>query len=292
MRYSFRREAYHVLSNAYLILIAGLPLLFVLLIVRSLSNFWIRGVAVVLAPILYAAFMAFAAGLLSMPHRRFIKPGRLRRRLEDRVYFHRRLYGLCWTTLYYAKPVYYICLSIPVLKRITFRLFGYRGSMNFTIYPDTWIRDLPLLNFSDGVYLSNRATLGTNLVLGNNILVDRINLGKDVVIGHLAMLAPGVHVGNSSEIGVGSVIGIKVRVGAGCIIGGGSALESGAEIGDEVQIGGRSFIAARAKVGSRVSVPRAAYVAPDQDVNTTSENAGPVCLPNLPNRGIHGQAQE
>ena len=34
--------------------------------------------------------------------------------------------------------------------RDVFRIFGYRGSMDFTIYPDTWIRDLPLLDFGEG----------------------------------------------------------------------------------------------------------------------------------------------
>jgi hypothetical protein len=48
-----------------------------------------------------------------------------------------------------------------------FRLFGYRGSMKFTVYPDTWIRDLPLLMFGEGAYVSNRATLRTNIVLSN-----------------------------------------------------------------------------------------------------------------------------
>jgi hypothetical protein len=82
---------------------------------------------------------------------------------------------------------------------MVFRLFGYRGSMNFTIYPDTWIRDLPLLKFEDGVYVSNRATLGTNMVLSNGfLLVGEITLRAKALVGHLAMLAPGVTLEPSS----------------------------------------------------------------------------------------------
>jgi hypothetical protein len=69
------------------------------------------------------------------------------------------MYGLCWTSLYYCKPVYHFCLCVPWLKALVFRLFGYRGDLNFTVYPDTWIRDLPLLDFGKGAYISNRATL-------------------------------------------------------------------------------------------------------------------------------------
>lgn len=111
------------------------------------------------------------ASVLSLPHQFAVTPGKVRRDVNNPMYFHPRLYGLCWTSVFYNKPVYYVCLTVPFLKWIVFYLFGYRGSMNFTIYPDTWVRDLPILKFEDGVYVSNRATLGTNIVLTNGFLL-------------------------------------------------------------------------------------------------------------------------
>jgi hypothetical protein len=37
--------------------------------------------------------------------------------------------------------------------------------MTFTVYPDSWIRDLPLLPFGQGEYVANPSTIGTNIVL-------------------------------------------------------------------------------------------------------------------------------
>jgi hypothetical protein len=50
---------------------------------------------------------------------------------------------------------------------LAFRLLGHRGSLDFKVDPDTWIRDLPLRDLGPGAYVSNRATLGTNMVLSN-----------------------------------------------------------------------------------------------------------------------------
>ena len=103
---------------------------------------------------------------------------------------------------------------IDPLRRCVFRIFGYRGSLNFTVYPDTWIRDLPLLKLGNGAYIPNRATLGTDLVLTNGrILSDFITVEDGACVGHMSMLAPGVHVGRKAEVGVGCGIGIQTALG-------------------------------------------------------------------------------
>ena len=82
-------------------------------------------------------------------------PGSFPRDLRAPLYRGRRLYGLCWTAVYYFTPVYWLFLTVPLLRRALFRLFGYRGQMDFTVYPDTWIRDLPLLEFGRGAYVGS-----------------------------------------------------------------------------------------------------------------------------------------
>ena len=65
---------------------------------------------------------------------------------------------------------------------LALRLFGYKGSLDVTIYPDAWLRDLPLLDLSPGAYVANRATMGTNMVRPDGtILVDRITVGAGAV---------------------------------------------------------------------------------------------------------------
>jgi acetyltransferase-like isoleucine patch superfamily enzyme len=263
-------------SLAYLTLIFGVPTGGVVLLFRSAGR--LQFLAALLAPLVWVLGFVMLAGILSWPHQFSVVPGKFRRDVNDRMYFHRRLYGLCWTAVYYNKPAYCLCLSIPLLKRITFRLFGYRGSMNFTIYPDTWIRDLPVLNFEDGVYISNRATLGTNIALRNGLLlVEGITLRSKSLVGHLSMLAPGVELGPGAEIGVGGGIGIKTRLAAGAFVGPCSVIEHGvllernASVGAHSYIGSRSIISANAKLSAgsvvrpRTTIGDVSQVAPDAE---------------------------
>jgi hypothetical protein len=173
-----------------------------------------RLVVVFFSPVIFAGFYAATAGILSLPHQHGITSIKLSRNLGDLRYFHRRIYGLCWTSVYYMSPIYHLFTSVHLAQTLRYRLFGYRGSSDFTTYPDTWIRDLPLLKFSDNVYLSNKATIEPNIVLHNNkILIDQITIGENSIVGHLCMLAPGVKIGQDVDIGVGCGIGIKAVIG-------------------------------------------------------------------------------
>lgn len=242
------------LSTVYLLTIFGLPSAGAFLLSRSFAG------AIFAVPAWAVAFVLIA-GALSLPHQFAVRPGKFRCDVRTRMYFHRRMYGLCWTAVYYNKPVYFLCLSIPFLKRITFRLFGYRGSMNFTIYPDTWIRDLPVLRFADGAYISNRATLGTNIILKNGfILVGGITLGEKALVGHLSMIGPGVNVERNAEIGVGSVLGINAEIEESAFIGPCSGIGHGARIGRRASLGHHSTIDSGAEVGEGVTLPACAKI--------------------------------
>jgi carbonic anhydrase/acetyltransferase-like protein (isoleucine patch superfamily) len=212
------------------------------------------------------------AGVLSYPHQRHIVAGRFARDLNSPAYFHRRVYGLCWTALYYFKPVYFLCLSILQLKFLTFRIFGYRGCVDFTIYPDTWVRDLPLLDFGPGAYVSNRATIGTNIVmLDGSILVDGISVGRGSCIGHLLMLGPGVTVGTNVDVGVGAAIGLQTNLMDGAKIGPALAIEHGVEVNVEAVIGSVSYLGSCSRIGREVTVPPGSLIPRRARVKTSEE---------------------
>lgn len=245
-----------------LCIIFGLPAAAVYLLVSAVPGGW-QVAAVVIGPLLYAVLFVTTAGLLSLPFQKCIIRGKFPRNLRHPVYRGRRFYGTCWTALYYCKPVYYLCLTLPWLKWLTFRLFGYRGQLDFTVYPDTWIRDLPLLDLGKGVYVANRATLGTNMPLKNGkILVDGIRIGDRSLIGHLTMLAAGVQVGRDAEIESGCAMGLRVKVGDEAFIGGtcllyhfamigdGTAVEAGTRIGFKVRVPANSKVPAHGSLES------------------------------------------
>lgn len=120
---NWRPILFNFLTGVYMCLIVGIPSLSALALFRSAPG--LRDVTVILLPMEWSVCFVTVADLLSLPHQFAVKPGKYRRDVSDRRYFHRRLYGLCWTAVYYNKPVYFLSLSVPSLKWLMFRIFGY-----------------------------------------------------------------------------------------------------------------------------------------------------------------------
>lgn len=243
------------------ILIHGVPLLFCIIPFVLETPLWVRVLQILVAPVEYALLMGVVGGLLSLPTHRAIVKGVFPRKTGHPVYAMRKIYGTCWTSIYYFKPAYSIILGIPIFKRIVFRLFGYKGSMNFTIYPDTWLRDLPLLRFEDGVYIANRSTVGTNICLKDgNILVNGLTLKKDAILGHLSILAMGCTIGERTEIGLDIAIGLHTKIGSDCNIGTTSVISHKCRIGNNVDIGVYSFIGTGSEIADGISLPSCTHL--------------------------------
>lgn len=209
-----------------------------------------------LFPAIFVFSFSVLAGLVSLKFHKGIVRGRFPREAFHPVYFCRRMYGAAWTQLYYFKPVYSVVLAIPMLKRLVFKLFGFTGAKNFTVYPDTWIRDLPLLDIGEGAYLANRATLGTNLVLTDgSIMVDRIAVGARSLIGHLCIIGTGAKVGEQVEIGLRTSLGIRVRVENRANIKPSCSINHGTVVGEEAEIGTMSLVGLKCVIGEKIKLP-------------------------------------
>lgn len=214
----------------------------------------------------YPIALMLAAGLIGRCVARHVQEGRFHRDPNTPLYRGRMIYGAAWTSLYYCKPILHLLLSCPPLKALMFRLFGYRGSLDFTIYPDSWIRDLRLLDFGPGTYVANRATLGTNQVRADGqIQVAPIRTGSRVIIGHLAMVGGGTVIGDDSEVGVAAKVGFKVRIGDRVAVGPDAVVDSGSRLHDDVAIGAKAYVGKCCIIGKGVQVP-AGMVIPDRTV--------------------------
>jgi len=115
----------------YVWLVLAVPLACALSPVFLVSSPIAMFATLVVAPVTFVLTYVLTAGLLSLLHRRHIVCGKFRRDTADKAYYHRRLYGLLWTLIYYNKLVYLVALTVPTVKWMLFRLFGYRGSMAF-----------------------------------------------------------------------------------------------------------------------------------------------------------------
>jgi carbonic anhydrase/acetyltransferase-like protein (isoleucine patch superfamily) len=240
------------------LVLAVIPLSFAL----SHNNPMLTLGAFALFPFLFVPGFITLAGLMSRFAHSKIIPGRFPREAFHHIYGWRRVYGICWTQVFYFKPLYAICLAVPGFKSYMLKLFGYKGpSTSFVVYPDTWLRDLPVLSIGKDAYLANRATIGTNICMNDNtILVDSIRVNDKGLVGHLVVLGPGCQIETGAELGVGTTIGIRSWIGPQvsikpeCFINHGCNLEEGCEIGT------RSYVGLRVRIGKGVKVPAGANI--------------------------------
>ena len=113
-----------------------------------------------------------------------------------------------------------------------------KEKLKFTIYPKCWLRDLPLLDIGENVYL------GDNILLGSNqVTPDQKNLvvGK-IIIGDNCIFNQGCTIAGKSSMGNNCIIGFETAIGFGNIIG------NFTNIGERVTIGHCN------KIGSNVTI--------------------------------------
>lgn len=250
-----------ILFPIYLACIFGIPFVASMLPVLSTNETITKALLLFSAPIAFSLGFVLISGVLSKPAQKAIVAGKFPRDLKNPVYGLRRLYGLCWTSIFYFSPLYYVMLSVPVFKKFLFRMFGYKGSLNFTVYVDTWIRDLPLLQLEDGAYLANKSTIGTNMCLGDgSILIDSVYVGKNGLIGHLAMIGPGSKIYENAEIGVGVGFGIRSVAKMKSKIQPTVCINHGVIIGNNSEVGTMSYVGTKVVIKDNLKIPAGANI--------------------------------
>lgn len=192
-----------------------------------------------------------------------IVPGKVVRKPENEIYQKRVEYTTELRAFAYNPAFMNIILSIPELKELFFRTFGYKGNLNFTMYPNAWIRDLPLLDIGEKCYLADGILLGTNRVsIDQRILrVDHITIGDHTIFDQRCAIGPGTTIGSDCIMGFQSQISAKCTVGNNVRLGEVVTIGSMTTLGDDVIIGQGSFISdfvtveAGAVIASNTRVP-------------------------------------
>jgi acetyltransferase-like isoleucine patch superfamily enzyme len=167
-----------------------------------------------------------------------IKAGKFERDRNDKDYNDRIVYTQELRNFIYNPAVLNVIFGEQELKEKFFRAFGYKGTVNFTIYPKCWLRDLPLLDIGNNVYLGDNILLGTNQVTPDQktLVVGKIKIGDDCIFNQ------------------GCSVGGKTTIGNACIIGFETAIGFGNRMGNEIKIGERSTIGHCNKIGDNVTI--------------------------------------
>ncbi len=226
----------------------------------------------VLAPLVFMFSFVLIAGIFAQISRFGIIEGKFPRLTSHPIYALRKIYGTAWTQVFYFKPLYAVMLAIPLFKRILFRLFGYRSNLDFALYPDSWIRDLPLVSIGKGAYIANRCALGTNLSLSDgSTLVGPITIGEGALIGHLCAMAVGCKVGDGAEMESTSSMGVKVKLGKKVKVCARAGIYHAVDIGENSVIGAGTSIGVRVRIGPNIRIAMGAYIPTGAHIKTQEE---------------------
>jgi len=167
-----------------------------------------------------------------------IKEGLFVRNKEEQDYKDRIVYTKELRNFLYNPAVLNVIFGDQELKELFFRTFGYKGAVNFTIYPHCWLRDLPLLDIGNNVYLADNILLGTNQVTPDQKL---LRVGK-IKIGDNCIFDQGCSIGGKTTIGKDGVIGFEVAIGF------------KSRIADNIHIGGRATVGHCCRIGKDVKI--------------------------------------
>lgn len=186
-----------------------------------------------------------------------IRPGKFRRTPESSDYAARLTYTTALREFVYNPAALNLILSNAALKAQFFRAFGYTGSLDFTIYPNCWLRDLPLLNIGEKAYLADGIVLGTNQVSTDQrfVTADVIRIGARTIFDQDCMIGYGTSIGADCVVGIRCAVGIKSAIGEGTSIGEMANIGHGCHIGSAVRIGQVCVIGNFSMIEEGVALP-------------------------------------
>lgn len=193
-----------------------------------------------------------------------IKPGKFRRNPQNPDYQSRLIYTKELRLFVYNQAVMNEIYSDSSLKDFFFRTFGYKGNLNFTIYPDAWIRDLPLWDIGENCYLGDGILMGTNIVRQDQqvLSVGSIKIGDNTIFNQKCAVGFNLEIGKNCAIGYNCTVGVKGKVGDNTTIGEYSFIGHGTKVGSNVTIGQYCYIGNMSQIEDGVCIENATKIPP------------------------------
>jgi carbonic anhydrase/acetyltransferase-like protein (isoleucine patch superfamily) len=173
-----------------------------------------------------------------------IKAGSFKRESESRDYQDRLIYTRAFRKFAYNPAILNEIFSCAELKKSFFRTFGYKGALDFTIYPNCWLRDLPMLDIGSKTYLADGILLGTNQVSTDQkvLKVGTIKIGERCVFDQDCKVGYNSVIGDDCIIGIQTSIGLKCKMGNNVKLGEACTVRHGVSFGNDVIVGGETQI--------------------------------------------------
>jgi UDP-3-O-[3-hydroxymyristoyl] glucosamine N-acyltransferase len=165
-------------------------------------------------------------------------------------------------------PSLYLTVFQPVFfqsewfARVALRAFGATLGPGAVVTSRAVVREPHLVRLGAGSLVGEYAHLiGSYQPRRGVLIVGRIHIGNDVLIGAYSRIAPGARIGSGSLIEHGVAIGPQTTIGERARIGAGSAIYSAARVGADVTIGKHCVVPSGSVIPDGAIIPDGTIVA-------------------------------
>lgn len=189
-----------------------------------------------------------------------VAPGFLRHDRDCPVFRRYRLYSAALETFVEEPPVMREILSDPLRRIGFFRLFGYRGEIDFTMMPSVWVRDLPLLDIGRDAHLGYGMALGTGRICATGVQLKTIRLGERSVFAQHSVVEGGTRIGKETRVGIRGIVGPDCMIGDSVELSDFARLSEGVSVRDGARIGEGAVVGAGAVIDEGVRIEDRAEV--------------------------------
>ncbi len=185
-----------------------------------------------------------------------IKPGKMRRDPQNEAYRQRLIYTKALRNYLYNPAILNVIFGDSDLQSLFLRTFGYTNNTQFTIYPNAWLRDFPMLDIGENTYLGDGILLGTNQVSVNQkfITVGKIKIGANSVFDQKCSVGYHTTIGKNVQVRFNTAIGLK------CTLGDHVTLGEFNVIGHATHIGHNAILHTYCRVGHFVTIDEGVVV--------------------------------
>lgn len=176
--------------------------------------------------------------------------------------------ALCWALKQWA-PSLYLTVFQPVFGqserflRLALRAFGATLGPHAVLTSRTVVREPHHVQVGTGSLVGEYAHLVCSYQPRRGVLVvGRITIGDDVLIGAFSHIGPDVHIGSGSRLEHAVVISGHVTVGPNARIGAGTTIYNGVRIGSGVTIGKGCLVPSGTQLADGSRIPDGTVVRP------------------------------
>lgn len=167
----------------------------------SILNLFLFSIAIVVAYLILIFSAIFSTAFFINVLRLKYKEGEYAKTLKDKTTFKYSLYF----ALYYPAYKLINIFVLPPIKSFYLSLIGCKIGKNVFLAGEEWIADPCVMEIGENTMIGGRALITAHLA-EDKLIIKKVKIGKNCLIGGESFIMPGVHIDDNVVIGAKSLV--------------------------------------------------------------------------------------